>query len=93
MLQDLLNYYKAEIHVSTSVKEIREHTVVIESNGTRSELPADTVVLAVGYAANDALYTALKDCGKELYLIGDARKSPGNILHAVADGNEVGRKI
>ena len=93
MLQDLLNYYKADIHVSTSVQEIKDHTVVIESDGVRSELPADTVVLAVGYKANDALYTALQDCGKELYLIGDAKKSPGNILHAVADGNEVGRRI
>lgn len=93
MLQDLLNYYKADIHVSSSVKEIKAHTVVIESGGVQSELPADTVVLAVGYRANDALYTALKDCGKPVYLIGDAQKSPGNILHAVADGNAVGRKI
>lgn len=93
MLRDLLDYNHADVHLSTSVKEIKEDVVVIETNGVQRELPADTVVLAVGYTANDALYTALKDCGKELYLIGDAKKSPGNIMHAIADGNAVGRKI
>lgn len=31
--------------------------------------------------------------GQEVYLVGDAKKSPGNIMHAVADGNKVGREI
>ena len=51
-----------------------------------------TVVLAVGYKANDNLYQALKDSGKEIYLLGDA-KQPSNIMHAVADGNKAGREI
>lgn len=93
MLEDLLNYHKADLHFSSKVTEIKAGGVVIEKDGVSSELPADTVVLAAGFVENNGLYTALKDCGKELYLIGDAKKSPGNIMHAVADGNKVGREI
>ncbi|MCF2664482.1 FAD-dependent oxidoreductase [Oscillibacter valericigenes] len=93
MLEDLLNYYKADIHLSSAVKEIKEKSVVIEKDGLSEEIPADTVVLAAGFVENNSLYTDLQDCGKDVYLIGDAKKSPGNIMHAVADGNKVGREI
>ena len=39
------------------------------------------------------MFQELKDMGQEVYLVGDAKKSPGNIMHAVADGNKVGREI
>lgn len=93
MLEDLLNYYKADIRLSTAVKEIKDKTVVVEKDGVTSEIQADTVVLAAGFVENDQLYTALKDCGKELAIIGDARQSPGNIMHSVADGNKAAREI
>ena len=93
MLEDLLNYHHADIRLSSAVKEIKENSVIIEKNGVREELPADTVVLAVGFVENNALFNILQDMGKEVYLVGDAKKSPGNIMHAVADGNRVGREI
>ena len=93
MLEDLLNYYHADIRLSSAVKEIKEKTVVIEKADVSEEIPADTVVLAAGFVENNQLYTALKDSGKPVYVVGDARKSPGNIMHAVADGNKVGREI
>lgn len=92
MLEDLLNYYKADMNLSTAVKEIKTDTVIVEKDGTEKEIKADTVILAAGYQANDAIYQALKDCGKEIYLCGDS-KTPSNIMHAVADGNKAGRAI
>ncbi len=92
MLEDLLNYYKGDIHLSTAVKEITETHVIVEKDNQQQSLPADTVILATGYQANDAIYQALKDSGKEVYICGDAN-APSNIMHAVADGNEAGRKI
>lgn len=92
MLEDLLNYYKADMNLSTAVKEIKADTVIVEKDGTEKEIKADTVILATGYKANDAIYDALKDCGKEIYLCGDSR-NPSNIMHAVADGNKAGRTI
>lgn len=57
------------------------------------EIPADTVIMATGFIENNSLYDELKDSGKEVYLVGDAKRSPGNIMHSVADGNKVGWKI
>ena len=92
MLEDLLNYYHGDIRLSTKVVEIKDNAVVVEKNGVQDTLKADTVVLAVGYKANDNLYQMLKDSNKEVYLLGDA-KQPSNIMHSVADGNKVGREI
>lgn len=92
MLEDLLHYYKADIRLSTAVKEIKENSVIVEKDGVQDEIPADTVILATGYAAKNDIYNSLKDSGKEIYLLGDA-KAPSNIMHAVADGNEAGRAI
>lgn len=92
MLEDLLNFYGADIHLSTKVTEIKDGGVVIEKNGISEELPADTVVLATGFKANDNLYQALKDSGKEIYLLGDAKR-PSNIMHAISDGNKAGREV
>ena len=51
------------------------------------------MILATGFASNDGLYTAIKELGREVYIIGDAKKAPGNIMHSVADGNKIGREI
>ena len=75
------------------MEEVKDDSVLVESNGEVSEIPADTVVMATGFAENNGLYTALEQSGKEVYIVGDARKSPGNIMHSVADGNKVGREI
>lgn len=92
MLEDLLKYYKADLRLSTTVKEIKDDVVIVSKDGKEDALKADTVVLAAGYKANDNLYTLLKESKKEVYLLGDA-KAPSNIMHAVADGNKVGRMI
>ncbi len=92
MLEDLLNFHKADVRLSTKVVEIKDESIVVEKDGVQDEIKADTVVLAVGYKANDDLYHALKESVKEIYLLGDA-KQPSNIMHAVADGNKVGREI
>lgn len=93
MLEDLLNYYKADMHFNTALKEIKDNSVLVEKDGQVEEIPADTVVMATGFAENNGLYKALADCGKEVYVVGDAKKSPGNIMHSVADGNKVGREL
>lgn len=93
MLEDLLNYHHADIRLSTAVKEIKLASVLVEKAGVTEEIPADTVVLAAGFVENNGLFQELKDMGQEVYLVGDAKKSPGNIMHAVADGNKVGREI
>ncbi len=93
MLKDLLNFEKVDIYTSSALKEIKENTVCFEKSGEMKEIPADTVILAIGFNANDNLYQSLKDSGKDVRVIGDAKQSPGNVLHAVADGYALGREI
>ena len=73
--------------------EIRSRSVVIEAaDGTREELPADTVLIAVGDRPNRSLALALAGKVDEIYEVGDERESAG-ILEAVASGYAVGRAL
>ena len=65
----------------------------MEKDGDVQEIPADTIIMATGFVENNSLYHTLKDSGKEVYVVGDAKRSPGNIMHSVADGNKVGREV
>jgi NADPH-dependent 2,4-dienoyl-CoA reductase/sulfur reductase-like enzyme len=67
------------------IQEITDKAVItVDKQWKRHELPADTVVLALGYVPNRALVDALKGKVEELYVVGDAVKSR-NILEAVHD--------
>jgi N,N-dimethylglycine/sarcosine dehydrogenase len=61
-------------------------------SGAESVLEADTVVLAFGGQANDALYHALEGKVPELRLVGDA-VSPRRIHDAILDGTRAGRAV
>ena len=60
--------------------------------GERFFFEADTVVLAVGMDANEALSQELQGQGKKVYVVGDAAQ-PRKIIDAVYDGARVGREI
>ena len=52
----------------------------------------DTVVLAAGGQANNALHRALKGKVKELYAVGDC-VAPRRVLHAVLEGARAARAV
>ncbi len=74
------------------VKEINKSGVVVEKDGKETLLPADTVVLAIGAAANNDLAEKLKGRVKELHLIGDAHK-PRKITEALREGFDLAREL
>ena len=49
MLRELIRYYKIGVHVSARLKEIRPGQVIAETEEGELTLPADTVILSVGY--------------------------------------------
>jgi 2-enoate reductase len=57
-----------------------------------SEIPCDSVILAIGYTERRDLYEALLERVDELYLLGDARKI-SNIMYAIWDAFEVANSI
>ena len=86
-----------EYHVScrTNVK-LEEITntgaVTIDRDWNREFHKADSVVLALGFTAENSLLPKLKTLGIEAHNIGDSRE-PRNILEAVKEGDYIGRTI
>ena len=74
------------------VKEISDGAVVItDEEGKESKIPADTVIISVGYRSENKLYEELKDSAN-VHLIGDAEK-PAKILTAVAAATKCALEI
>lgn len=67
------------------VLEVNEDGVVVEKDGVQILLPADTVVLAIGFRVDDRLSRELGGRVKELHIIGDAAR-PRKITEAVREG-------
>jgi 2,4-dienoyl-CoA reductase-like NADH-dependent reductase (Old Yellow Enzyme family)/thioredoxin reductase len=89
-LMDGLRSKKVTLLASATCEEIKEDSVrVTTGEGKKETIPADTVVIAVGYEANDRLYKALAGKVSEIYCIGNSAK-PRRILEAVNEGYRTG---
>jgi 2,4-dienoyl-CoA reductase-like NADH-dependent reductase (Old Yellow Enzyme family)/thioredoxin reductase len=77
----------------TRVEEITDRNVsVINPEGKKQKIDADTVVLAIGYTSDTTLHEALEGKVKELYTIGDCKK-PRSIRDAIHEAAFVARQI
>jgi NADPH-dependent 2,4-dienoyl-CoA reductase/sulfur reductase-like enzyme len=89
-LMDGLRSKKVTMLTSVNCEEIKEgSTLVTTADGKRQIIPADTVVIAVGYKANDRLYEALEGKISEIHCIGNSAK-PRRILEANSEGYQTG---
>lgn len=90
----LLPKYGVQVLTGTQVKEITDDSVVlINPEGRKSKIDANTVILSMGYEASDRmLYKVLKGKVKELYEIGDCVK-PRNVKHAIHEAAYIARQI
>lgn len=92
MLERLVPFSGVEVLTSSKIVKTTEKGVVINNNGSERELPADSVVLAVGYSAENSLYNEIRYERADVHLIGDARHV-SNIMYAIWDAFEVARNI
>ncbi len=92
MLTDLLDYHRVRIMTSTSIKAVTPGGVSVASPAGDGVLPADTVIVAVGYRPEKTLFAELVDDPRDIHLLGDARDVQ-NIMHAVWEAYELGRNI
>lgn len=103
---DVLHKTGAVIHVNTKLAGITEEGAVVETvtgqggapgSGEEKEIvteliPADHVVLAVGYKNRSNLYEELQDLVEEVYQIGDCKETR-KIADAVREGYIIGRRL
>ncbi|MEE8110861.1 MAG: FAD-dependent oxidoreductase [bacterium] len=80
-------------HVEAEVTEIADDgTVHYQRDGTGHELPADSVILALGVQPDRSLDEALSGLGVPVHYIGDCA-TPGRLFGAIHDASRVGRVI
>ena len=92
MLRDLLVYNNVEILTGASVSELTADGASVKTASGDKTVPADTVILAIGYDPNTTLYNEMKDSNYETYVLGDC-KSVRNIMDAIWESYEVARFI
>ena len=93
MLKALLPFHGVEIRTGVGVvRTERDGIFVRDKDSAEEKIPADTVILAIGYRPNDTLYRELIDLDTPLHLLGDAQKV-SNIHYAVWNAYELARGI
>ena len=92
MLERLLPFHGVKTICNAKVTGYRDGVLTAELADGMRELPADSVVLCVGYASENALYEKVKFDVDELYALGDAKKV-ANIMYAIWDAYEVANHI
>jgi 2,4-dienoyl-CoA reductase-like NADH-dependent reductase (Old Yellow Enzyme family)/thioredoxin reductase len=92
-LMDGLKKYQVGLLTEVKCEEISEAGVTLTTGaGEKNLLPADTVILAVGYQRNDDLFKKLEGRVPEIHCLGDASE-PRGIMEAVRDGYLAALKI
>lgn len=92
MLQNLVLSHNIGVHTNAKVTAITSKGVQFEENGNTVELDADTIITSIGYISDKSLYEAIKDCGVDVHLIGDATKV-SNLMGAIWDAYEIAMVI
>lgn len=92
-LMDGLRRKQVTMLNGATCEEITEGSVIVTTReGQKETVQADTVILAVGYRANDDLFKALQSGVPEAYCIGDSSQ-PRRIREAVNDGYRIGLSL
>ena len=93
MLERLVPFYGTDVRCRTTAVKATENGLVIRDldTGAEESIPADTVILAVGFTPDRELYNAMQECD-EVYAIGDCKEFH-NVHSAVWGAFEVANHI
>ena len=91
-LMNLVKKSKVDVLTSTQLLEITKKGAIVSNGGSKKELKADSVVLALGFKSESMLRDALEGKVPELYAIGDCVK-PRRIIDAMWEGFHAARLI
>ena len=68
-LRDLIKYYQIPVHLETKTAEIKNNCIVVEQSGRIMEIPADSVIVSIGYVAGNPFVEKKQ---KHVHILGDA---------------------
>ena len=92
MLERLIPFHGIETVCDARVKSYADGRLTADTGDGEKVIPADSVILSVGYSSVADLYEELQFEVPELYLLGDA-KQVANIMYAIWDAFEVANHI
>lgn len=93
MLIDLLKFHGVNVMLNTMLGSVEGKTVNVKTAEGYKALDADSVILALGFDANDRLYKDINaTIPKKVWLLGDA-KMPSNIMFGIRDANSIARAL
>jgi 2-enoate reductase len=98
MLRELLRYHKVPAHLESTVEAITDAGVVIRTPEGQKTLPADTVILSVGYTPDkrfqsaDGQKTQRTKKGAAVYFVGDC-DNVGSLKTVVKQAYELVQKL
>jgi len=78
--------------VSTRVVEITETGVILECAGEQFYKPADNIVAAFGYVADNEAYEEFSKVCQDVTVIGDAKEAR-RLVNAIREGYLIGGNI
>ncbi|MBM4761095.1 FAD-dependent oxidoreductase [Bacillus sp. B15-48] len=91
-LKKILNEYEVQQYTNSKLVEILDDAVVVENSSGTVTIPAETVVLALGYKPNNKLAEELQSVHHNVITIGGAIKT-SNALIATREGFDTGMNI
>ncbi len=93
MLRELLRYHKVPAYLSATVETIGDDGVTVNTPEGKKTVPADSVILSVGYTP-DARFTAWKERKgkKPVYFVGDCDKV-GSLKTVIKQAYELVQQI
>ncbi len=77
---------------NTTLEEIMDDKVIVKTGDKIEEIPADTVIMAVGAISENSLCRKIEGNGMKVITIGDAVK-PRRITDAVLEGFQEAVKV
>lgn len=92
MLMMAIDQYHIGIHTDSKIVEITNDSVIVETDGERITLPADTVISSIGYISDTTLADQLKDGSMRLETLGDC-DHVSNLMGAIWKAFESASKI
>ena len=91
-LMELVEKSKVKVMLNTKLLEVTKDGAIVDAGGSRRELKADTVVVALGFKPQSVLRDALEGKIPELYAVGDCVQ-PRNIMYAMWEAYHASRLI
>lgn len=92
-LMGLLHQHGVEFRMEVKLEEIsNKGAMIIDKMWNRFEIPADTVVLSMGFKAPRASVHAFQELAPDVFLVGDCA-NPRNLRHSIHDAFNVAVEI